>query len=80
MCNHVGDDVKDPGDGSLSSSTHNMDTLKTFIREHVPGLKPEPNIVETCLYTVSNVFNLNSFNFICVYFVFRIKGYVDNIW
>ncbi|XP_038060270.1 peroxisomal sarcosine oxidase-like [Patiria miniata] len=51
VCNHQGDDLQEPGQQNQAQYSHQMDKLKTFIREHVPGLKPEPSFVENCMYT-----------------------------
>ncbi|XP_022093276.1 peroxisomal sarcosine oxidase-like [Acanthaster planci] len=51
VCNHHGDELQDPATRNQTQHSHNLETLKRFIKEHVPGLNPEPAIVENCLYT-----------------------------
>ena len=53
VCNHQGQDLTNPEDRNNEQFTEDIDKLKEFIIEHVPGLVPEPAIIENCIYTVS---------------------------
>ncbi|XP_071790533.1 peroxisomal sarcosine oxidase-like isoform X2 [Asterias amurensis] len=50
VCNHRGQDFTDPEE-RRTDYTEDIDQLKEFIKEHVPGLVPEPAIIENCIYT-----------------------------
>lgn len=38
------------------SDIQDVQILCHFVREHMPGLQPEPDIMERCMYTVSRLF------------------------
>ncbi|XP_033627149.1 peroxisomal sarcosine oxidase-like isoform X1 [Asterias rubens] len=50
VCNHRGQDFTDPEE-TRTDYTEDIDQLKEFIKTHVPGLVPEPAIIENCIYT-----------------------------
>ncbi|XP_038074581.1 peroxisomal sarcosine oxidase-like isoform X3 [Patiria miniata] len=49
--NDHGDELQGPDQQNQAQHSHQIETLMSFIREHVPGLIPEPSLVEKCLYT-----------------------------
>lgn len=51
MCNHVGVKV-DPDQRDRRVEDWDVDLLKRFVAQFLPGLVPEPAVVETCMYTV----------------------------
>jgi len=51
VCYHDGEYIKDPDEVIQGKYSQDVDTLKRFIKEHVPGLKAEPALIENCLYT-----------------------------
>lgn len=38
------------------SDIQDVQILCQFVRDHLPGLRPEPDIMERCMYTVSRLF------------------------
>lgn len=50
ICLHAGSPA-DPDHRDLQTDRWDVDTLKTYVSRCVPGLDPEPAIVESCLYT-----------------------------
>ncbi|NXX84027.1 SOX oxidase, partial [Urocolius indicus] len=53
VCYHHGTpiDPEERDQVSLDTPRHNVTLLSNFIRRHLPGLEPQPAVVETCLYT-----------------------------
>lgn len=48
----------DPDERDKQTDRSDIDILQRFIRRCLPGLVPEPALVESCMYTVS----INSVN------------------
>ena len=59
ICRFEGVDITDPDnrDNEDASSKHldqaYIDCVAKLIKARFPGVKPQPSIIETCLYTVS---------------------------
>lgn len=51
VCNHVGLKT-DPDQRDSSKEDGDVATVKRFVARVLPGLIPEPAVVETCMYTV----------------------------
>uniref|UniRef100_H3CHB8 Pipecolic acid oxidase n=1 Tax=Tetraodon nigroviridis TaxID=99883 RepID=H3CHB8_TETNG len=52
VCNHVGVKV-DPDQRDQRVEDWDVDLLKRFVAQFLPGLVPEPAVVETCMYTMT---------------------------
>lgn len=51
MCNHLGQKA-DPDQRDRKTEDWDVDMVKRFVAHVLPGLIPEPAVVETCMYTV----------------------------
>lgn len=51
MCNHIGLKT-DPDQRDRDADDWDVQVLKRFVARVLPGLVPEPAVVETCMYTV----------------------------
>jgi len=57
VCYHHGDSV-DPEERDCPktfSDIQDVQILCHFVKDHLPGLRPEPDIMERCMYTVSRL-------------------------
>lgn len=57
MCYHHGDSV-DPEERDCPktfSDIQDVQILCHFVKDYLPGLRPEPDIMERCMYTVSRL-------------------------
>lgn len=52
ICYHVGSET-DPDQRDKQTDRSDIDILQRYIRRCLPGLDPEPAVVESCMYTVS---------------------------
>lgn len=53
VCNHIGTKT-DPDHRDRDTAEWDVEVLKRFVARVLPGLEPEPAVVETCMYTVGN--------------------------
>lgn len=55
ICPHQGTEITDPDcrDAPTKQNDVNIELTAEVIKTHFPGVKPEPSIVETCIYSVS---------------------------
>ena len=55
ICPHKGTEISNPDcrDGHTKQNDVNIEITAEVIKTHIPGVKPEPSIVETCMYSVS---------------------------
>ncbi|KAL9982142.1 hypothetical protein ACROYT_G010951 [Oculina patagonica] len=55
VCPHRGVEIPDPDcrDAPTEQSDVNIEITAKVIKTHFPGVKPEPSIVETCIYSVT---------------------------
>lgn len=55
ICPHHGMEISDPDcrDASTKETDVNIERVVEVIKSYFPGVKPEPSIVETCIYSVS---------------------------
>ncbi|OBS67379.1 hypothetical protein A6R68_04081 [Neotoma lepida] len=53
ICYHHGDSVDPEGRDcpTTFSDVQDVQILRHFVRDHLPGLRPEPDIMERCMYT-----------------------------
>lgn len=51
ICYHMGS-VADPDQRDMQKDKSDIDILQRFVKRCLPGLVPEPAVVESCLYTV----------------------------
>lgn len=51
VCYHIGSEA-DPDQRDKQTDKSDIEILKHFIAQSLPGLVPEPAVVESCLYTV----------------------------
>jgi len=55
ICPHHGVEISNPDyrDASTKENDVYIEGVAEVIKSHFPGVKPEPSIVETCIYSVS---------------------------
>ncbi|XP_030261115.1 peroxisomal sarcosine oxidase [Sparus aurata] len=52
ICYHMGS-VADPDQRDMQKDKSDIDILQRFVKRCLPGLVPEPAVVESCLYTIT---------------------------
>ncbi|XP_061574681.1 peroxisomal sarcosine oxidase [Cololabis saira] len=52
ICYHMGSKA-DPDQRDQQTNTSDIDILRRFVRRSLPGLLPEPAVVESCMYTLT---------------------------
>ena len=54
ICPHRGTEISNPDDRDVPTKPDiNIEIVAGVIKNHFPGVKPEPSIIETCIYSVS---------------------------
>lgn len=55
ICPHHGVEISNPDyrDASTKENDVNIERVAEVIKSYFPGVKPQPSIVETCIYSVS---------------------------
>ena len=56
ICAHKGAEIPNPDCRDVPTQQNDVyiETVAEVIKSHFPGVKPELNIAETCIYSVSN--------------------------